>query len=293
MQNTYTVAVAGLGLIGGSLALALLKNTDWRVIGIDLQPETVRLALRAGLSAAGLPEGKPVPDGLDTAADLLSAADLLILALAPEPALAFLKQHAHLLRPGTVVTDVCGVKQWIVSVCAPICAERGLSFIGGHPMAGKEHSGFSNADAELFRGASYILTPQPETDPGALDVMKTLAAAVGCREVTVTTPAHHDRMIAFTSQLPHVLAGAYVKSPVSLQHTGYSAGSYRDVSRVATVDERLWSQLFLLNRDYLLKEIDGLIDNLSACRNAIASEDREELEKILREGRLRKEGIPD
>lgn len=293
MRDTYTVAVAGLGLIGGSLALALLKNTDWRVVGMDLRPQTARAALGAGLAAAGLPEGEPVPAGLFPAAELLKNADLLVLALAPEPALDFLKRHAHLLPHGAVVTDVCGVKQWIVSACAPVCAERGLRFIGGHPMAGKERSGFSNADADLFRGASYILTPTPDATPAALEAVKALAAAVGCNEVTVTTPAHHDRMIAFTSQLPHVLAGAYVKSPVSLYHAGYSAGSYRDVSRVATVDERLWSQLFLLNRDFLLQEIDGLIDNLSACRKAIASEDRVELEQILREGRLRKEGIPD
>ncbi|MCI8361225.1 MAG: prephenate dehydrogenase/arogenate dehydrogenase family protein [Clostridiales bacterium] len=293
MSKIYTVAVAGLGLIGGSLALALLQNTEWRVVGIDRQPETVRAALRAGLAAAGLPEGEPAADGFSPAAQLLGQADLLILALAPQPALDFLKGHAHLLSPGAVVTDVCGVKRQIVSACGPVCAERGLRFIGGHPMAGKERSGFFNADERLFCGASYILTPLPDTDPAALETMKTLAAAVGCKEVTVTTPAHHDRMIAFTSQLPHVLAGAYVKSPVSLQHAGYSAGSYRDVSRVATVDERLWSQLFLCNRDYLLEEIDGLIENLSACRRALAAEDREDLEIILREGRLRKEGIPD
>ena len=293
MSKTYTVAVAGLGLIGGSLALALLQNTNWRVVGIDRQPETVRAALQAGLSAAGLPEGEPAAEGLAPAGQLLGQADLLILALAPQPALEFLNRHAHLLSAGAVVTDVCGVKRRIVSACGPLCSGRGLRFVGGHPMAGKERSGFSNADPTLFHGASYILTPLPDTDPAALEAMKTLAAAVGCKEVTVTTPDHHDRMIAFTSQLPHVLAGAYVKSPVSLQHAGYSAGSYRDVSRVATVDERLWSQLFLCNRDYLLEEIDGLIENLSACRKALAAEDGDALERVLREGRLRKEGIPD
>lgn len=158
-------------------------------------------------------------------------------------------------------------------------------------MAGKEHSGFSNADAGLFQGASYILTPEKDTPPAALSLLQELASALGCGRITVTTPDHHDRMIAFTSQLPHVLAGAYVKSPRCPEHNGYSAGSYRDVSRVATVDEKLWSQLFLLNADHLTEEIDTLIANLTACRDAVAAGDHSRLEDVLRRGREIKEGL--
>ena len=272
-----TIAVAGLGLIGGSLARALKANTSCVVIGVNRNAavEAEALAARA----------------VDrTGVDAMREAELLVLALPPRAAAAFLREHAPSLKKGTLVTDVCGVKRAVVAECGTICRENGLVFLGGHPMAGKETSGFSNADAGLFRGSSYILTPTPETPSEAVETMRELAAAIGCARVTVTTPEEHDRMIAFTSQLPHVLAGAYVKSPCCPRHHGFSAGSYRDVSRVAAVDETLWTQLFLLNADDLCAEIDTLIDNLRSCRDAVASGDAERLEAVLREGRLCKQG---
>lgn len=275
-NGKQTIAVAGLGLIGGSLARALKAYTSCTVIGVNRNTAVEAEALAAhAVDRTGI--------------GAMREAELLILALPPRAAAAFLREHASSLKPGTLVTDVCGVKRAVIAECEPICRENGLIFLGGHPMAGKETSGFSNADAGLFRGASYILTPTPETPPGAVETMRELAAAIGCARVTVTTPEEHDRMIAFTSQLPHVLAGAYVKSPCCPQHHGFSAGSYRDVSRVASVDETLWTQLFLLNADDLCAEIDTLIDNLRACRDAVAAGDAERLETVLREGRLRKQ----
>lgn len=283
-ENTKRrLVIAGLGLIGGSLALALQKRADWMVSGVDRDDRTLELAHAAGIDAR-----RP-----EQAGDLLAQADLLILALPPAGAISFLQEQGDRLRPGAAVSDVCGVKREVVKACEAICRPRGLHFVGGHPMAGKERSGFQNADGNLFQGASYILTPLPDSHPGAVAMLEKMAKDMGCGTVTVTDPAHHDRMIAFTSQLPHVLAGAYVKSPACPEHAGYSAGSYRDVSRVATVDEALWTQLFLMNRDYLCAEIDGLIQNLAACRDAIAKREPERLREILREGRLRKEGAPD
>ncbi|HIW73131.1 MAG TPA: prephenate dehydrogenase [Firmicutes bacterium] len=273
-----TIAIAGLGLIGGSLALALKANTACTVIGIDRRQEVQEAALAAGAVDR-------------TGAAALPAAELLILALPPAAAAPFLREHAPSLKKGTLVTDVCGVKRAVVAACEPLCREHGLVFLGGHPMAGKETSGFESADAALFRGASYILTPAPDTPVWAEERMRELAAALGCARVTVSTPEEHDRMIAFTSQLPHVLAGAYVKSPCCPKHAGFSAGSYRDVSRVAAVDEKLWTQLFLLNADELCREIDTLIGHLHACRDAVASGDPARLEPVLREGRLRKESV--
>ena len=273
-----TVAIAGLGLIGGSLALALKANTACTVVGIDRDEAAVSAARAAG--AVDLAGREALPRAL-----------LLILALPPAAAAPFLREHAASLPPGTLVTDVCGVKRAVVAACEPVCREHGLVFLGGHPMAGKETSGFGSADAQLFRGASYILTPTPDTPPAAVDTMRELAAALGCARVTVASPEEHDRMIAFTSQLPHVLAGAYVKSPCCPKHAGFSAGSYRDVSRVASVDEKLWTQLFLMNGDDLCGEIDTLIENLRACRDAIAAKDAGRLEAVLREGRLRKESV--
>ena len=272
-----SIVIAGLGLIGGSMAMALRQAGCRTVYGIDINADTCAAALKKGaVEKAGGPE-------------LLANADILVLALAPDAALAFMKENAAWLPPGTIVTDVCGVKRPVVEALTPICTEHGLHFIGGHPMAGKEKSGFYAADPYLFRGASYILTPTESTPDTAVETMRALADALGCAKLTITSPGRHDRMIAFTSQLPHVLAGAYVKSPCCPFHKGFSAGSYRDVSRVAAVDETLWSQLFLLNADDLCEEIDTLISNLSLCRDAVASGDRERLEQVLREGRRIKE----
>ena len=272
-----TIAIAGLGLIGGSMALALRRSGPPTPYGIDTDDHTLAAALDKG--AVDKPGGP----------ELLRDADILILALSPEAAIAFLTENAGLLKAGALVTDVCGVKRAVVKALTPVCREHGLSFIGGHPMAGKEKSGFSAADAGLFKGASYILTPTEDTPEQAVETMRALAASLGCARLTVTSPARHDRMIAFTSQLPHVLAGAYVKSPCCPFHNGFSAGSYRDVSRVASVDEKLWSQLFLLNADDLCAEIDTLIEHLTDCREAVASGDRERVETVLREGRLIKQ----
>ncbi len=275
-----TIAIVGLGLIGGSMALALRRRTPHHIIGICRNPAVAEAALSQGaIHEAGRAED-------------LSRADVLLLALPPEATVDYLRANAHRLTPGRVVSDVCGVKQGIVSACEALCAPYGACFVGGHPMAGKEHSGFGNADADLFVGASYILTPTDKTDPTALAVMQELATAMGCARLTITTPADHDQIIAFTSQLPHVLAGAYVTSPTCPRYRGYSAGSYRDVSRVATVDEHLWSRLFIWNKDALCGEIDGLIERLSRYREAIAAEDEDELKGILTEGRIRKEQNP-
>ena len=274
-----SVFILGLGLIGGSLALALTASGDTRVGGCDRDAETLRKALAAGALAG---------EGTEEA---LAQAELVILAVPPQAAAAFLREQATNLRPEAVVTDVCGVKTAVVEQCAPLCRRAGAVFVGGHPMAGKEVSGFDAAEAGLFQGASYIVTPLPDTPPAAVETVRRMAEDVGCTRVTVTTPEHHDALIAFTSQLPHVLAGAYVRSPVCPEHKGYSAGSYRDVSRVAPVDEGLWSELFLLNRDNLCREIDTLIGHLRECREAVASGDRDRLRRVLREGREIKQRV--
>jgi prephenate dehydrogenase len=276
---TKTIAIVGLGLIGGSMALALQKQGGYTVLGFDRDPATQEAALASGAVQ-------------DTAGpETLPQAELLILALPPEAAVACLRELGDFLRPGALVTDVCGVKRAVVGACGPLCREKGLLFLGGHPMAGRERGGFQNATGNLFRGASYILTPTPDTPETAVASMKQLAADLGCGGVTVASPEEHDRMIAFTSQLPHVLAGAYVQSPQCPDHRGYSAGSYRDVSRVAAVDETLWSQLFLMNRDMLCGELDGLIQRLQTARAAVASGDREAVAEVIRRGRLVKERL--
>ena len=273
-----TVAVVGLGLIGGSLAMAW-SAAGIRVLGVEKDADTARQALQAGAVASLCP-----PDGI-------SEAQAVVLAMAPHACIAFLREYAAVLPRGAVVTDVCGVKQAVVAACEALCRPYGLRFVGGHPMAGKEHNGFGNAQADLFEGASYILTPTDQTEPAALDTVRDLALAAGCDGCTYTTPEEHDRRIAFTSQLPHVLAGAYVRSPQWARHTGFSAGSYRDVSRVAAVDETLWSELFLQNRQALCEEIGGLVERLSAMQKALEEENTEKVAGLIRAGREAKEQL--
>lgn len=269
-----TIVVAGLGLMGGSLAMALQKAAPVRVVGLDNDPAVLMQALKRHAIDEVCRE------------ELLGEADMLVLALPPRAAITVLKEVAPHMKKGAIVTDLCGVKRFIVQECAPICEEHGLHFIGAHPMAGKEKSGFTNADATLFHGASFIITPCEDTPEHVLDAMHAFAKALGCTRLTVTTPEEHDRMIAFTSQLPHVLAGAYVQSPCSARHEGFSAGSYRDVSRVATVDETLWCELFAENSDLLENELEHLIARLEEFRKAIEDRDELHMKRMIKEGRL-------
>ena len=272
-----TIAIIGLGLIGGSIAKAVKNNSDIKVIGFDIDDETLFAAKELGAI-------DEVWDGHERL-----IVDLCVLALSPSATIEFLKTNINLIDKKAVITDVCGVKTAVVSECVPICRAHGLEFIGSHPMAGKEFNGFKNSDAKLFHNASYIITPVEDTSKTAIDILKEFGRILKFRQFTVTTPQNHDRMIAFTSQLPHVLAGSYVKLPPCLEHHGYSAGSYKDVSRVATIDENLWSELFLLNKEEICSEISGLISNLSEYLTAIENNDREKLKKIIKKGRLIKE----
>lgn len=272
-----TILIAGLGLMGGSLALALQEAAPVKVIGLDKNPQTVMQALK-----------RHAIDEVCTG-ETIGEADMLVLALAPRTAVEVLRELAPQMKKGAIVTDLCGVKRFIVQECTPICEEYGLRFVGAHPMAGKEKSGFAQADAALFDGASFIITPPEDIDEDTMAIMHRFAKAIGCTRFTVTTPEEHDRMIAFTSQLPHALAGVYVQSPCSARHEGFSAGSYRDVSRVATVDETLWSELFVLNADLLDNELEHLIVRLEAMRLAIEKQDEQHVARMIKEGRLCKQ----
>jgi prephenate dehydrogenase len=272
------IVIVGLGLIGGSFAKAFQKYSNCRVTGIDSNPDVIAAAVSSGAIVR-----QATPNDLESA-------DVVFLCLYPQADIEFLRKHAPHLRPGCVVTDVSGIKSALCPQLSEIAARHGLVYIGGHPMAGKEKSGFANSEADLFRGASYILVPcgAPQS---AIDLMTAIAMELGFEGTVLATPEEHDRKIAFTSQVPHVLACAYVKSPQCPDHAGFSAGSYRDVSRVASVDETMWTELFLDNRVALTEELDTLIGNLKDIRNAIDSGDAETLRALLREGRLIKERL--
>lgn len=263
------IVIVGLGLIGGSIAKALKLNTDHMVLGVDTQEDTLLDACSCGAI-----DGKASPEDLRTA-------DVVYLCIYPESALEFAKENGPALKEGCILTDACGIKG---EICQGMEGLRGTGkyvFVAGHPMAGKELSGFAASDAGIFVGASYLIAPcgAPEW---AVDEVASLARSMGFGRVVMTTPEQHDREIAFTSQLPHVLACSYVMSPRCKEHQGFSAGSYRDVSRVANINDVLWSRLFLDNREELLSELDELIKNLSSFRCAIDSEDEKRLRELLR-----------
>lgn len=268
------VGVAGLGLIGGSLALTL-RQAEMTVCGFDTDAQTVQEAKAAGIMSSMSP-------------DALFDADLLLVALYPDAAVQFVRTHAARFKPGCVVVDCCGIKSRVVRELEPVAAQHGFTFIGGHPMAGSEYGGFGAARADLFTGASFLLTPSDPALP-QIGLMKVLLRRLGFARVVVTDPAHHDRMIAFTSQLPHAIACAYVLSSSCPGHEGYSAGSYRDVSRVAHINPSLWAELFLENRDAFCAEMDEMIGHLQALRDAAAAGERKTLETLLQTARERKD----
>lgn len=274
--NQLDITIVGLGLIGGSMAKALSKQNHC-VSGVDQNPEVLEQALQCGAIC------KIADDAT------LQRADLILLCCYPQACIDFIKEKGPLLS-GVLVSDTCGVKAAICSELTQLSRHYGFTFVGGHPMAGKEQNGFSASESGLFLGASYLLIPceAPKED---IALLEHLAHSVGAKQTILTTPEHHDEMIAFTSQLPHVLACAYVMSPLCPEHRGYSAGSYRDVSRVARINENMWSELFLENREPLTREIDTLLSHLTAIRNAVEGNQQEALRSLLRQGREIKERL--
>lgn len=270
------IGIVGLGLIGGSFAKAIRQNTDHSVYGTDLQQEVIGRAKAEEAIEAEL------------TMEILGQCDLVIIALYPKDTIEYLMANRMVFRKGSVVMDCSGVKETVCIQAEPIASEHGFHFLGAHPMAGREYSGFEHSQKSLFRHASMILTPPSGFPEEEAEKLKKFWYSLGFSNIQVSTPGDHDRIIAYTSQLAHVVSSAYVKSPVALEHTGFSGGSFKDLTRVARLNEEMWTELFLLNRENLTHEIDGIIGRLQAYRDAISSEDREELWSLLREGTIRK-----
>lgn len=271
------IAVVGLGLIGGSFCKALKKNTFHKILGIDNNKETIKKALDCG----AIDE--------EITPEQLSEANLTIICLYPEAIVEFVKKYARYFKKGGIVIDSCGVKEYIVNECTPILEKEGSIFVGTHPMAGREFSGFDYATDDLYNGASFIITPTESTPQIAVDLLQTLASSIGFGKAVVSTPKKHDEVIAYTSQLAHVVSNAYVKSPAMLHFDGFSAGSFQDLTRVAKLNEYMWSELFMCNKEALLKEMNCIINSVTEYRDAIERGDLDTLIKLLRDGRELKE----
>ena len=273
------IGIVGLGLIGGSLAKALKYNTEHEVLGTDIDRGVL---LKAKLLGAVDDELLP---------EQLSSCDLVITALYPQDTLDYITQHAQSFKKGAIVMDCCGVKRVICETLWQCAKENGFLFYGAHPMAGLHFSGFAYSDVHMFSNASMILLPPDNADINDLANLKHLFLSIGFTNIQISTPEEHDRIIAYTSQLAHVVSNAYVKSPQAQVHTGFSAGSYKDLTRVAKLNADMWTELFLDNVDNLTAELDGLIENLQQYSRALHEKDAKTLHALLKAGSDRKEKI--
>ncbi len=273
------ISVIGLGLIGGSLARTIKLHTTHQVYGMDLNAATMDQAALLG--------------AIDGTADdaVIAQSDLILVALYPRAIIDWITSHAHLFKPDCLVIDCGGVKQVIYKAVEPLVKDASWHFIGGHPMAGREFSGFKYARDDLFDHASMILTPYADADPALLQQARNFFLDLGFRRVQFTTPETHDEMIAYTSQLAHIVSSAYVKCPLADKHRGFSAGSFADMTRVARLNEDMWTELFFDNRDALLPEVEGLTERLIAYRDALRNQDHEGMKALLKEGREIKERL--
>jgi prephenate dehydrogenase len=274
-----TVGIIGLGLIGGSMAKAYKENSGATVLAADRDSTIVEYARLQG-----------AVDG-ELTADTIPSCDLILIALYPRAAMEYLKNTAHLIAKEALVIDLCGTKRTICEAGFALAEQYGFTFVGGHPMAGLHHSGFKYARGNLFHGASMVLVPPTFDDIFLLDRVKKALAPVGFGRMTVTTADQHDEMIAFTSQLAHVVSNAYVKSPTARSHKGFSAGSYKDLTRVARLNEEMWSELFVENKEHLVSELNALIASLTEYRDAIRDGNTDATRSLLKDGREAKESI--
>ena len=275
-QDVHTVGIVGLGLIGGSFAKAY-HAAGWRVLAFDIDADT--------MAVASIDE--TIQDTLGP--DNVGECDLILLALYPASCIAWLKENAERVRKDCLVIDTAGVKREVCAGCMPIAAEHGFTFVGGHPMAGTQYSGYKYTRENLFHNAPMVICPPRVDDMALFERIKDLLAPAGFGSICVSTPEEHDKRIAFTSQLAHVVSNAFIKSPTAQGHKGFSAGSYKDLTRVAWLNENMWTELFFDDADNLLVELDTIIASLGEYRDALAARDADTMRRLLADGRRAKE----
>ena len=272
------VGILGLGLIGGSLARAYALEGH-TIYAYDRDEHMLSFAILAGA----------VHEKLDRTT--IGGCDLILLAIYPNGSACWLEENAHLVSRNAMVIDCCGIKKEICSRCFPLAQQYGFTFVGGHPMAGSQFSGFKYSRAGLFKGAPMVLVPDRFDDIDLLERAKTALSPCGFGSFSVTTAEDHDRMIAFTSQMPHILSNAFIKSPTAKEHKGFSAGSYKDLTRVAWLNPQMWAELFLENRENVILELKTYIAALQAYQEAVEHDDMDTLIALLEEGKRRKEEV--
>lgn len=272
------IGIIGLGLIGGSLGRQIIKNTSHTVYGYDISEDAM---LKAQMLNA-------YHERLDTEADVIDL-DILIVALCPEATIKTIRELAPRMKKGGIIIDTCGTKRKVVAAMSELeDMYPDVGFVGVHPMAGREFSGISHSTATLFEHAYIILTPI-RTDLESEERVRAFFLETGCEGITVASAATHDKIIAYTSQLAHVVSSAYIRNPLSEAYLGFSAGSFRDMTRVAKLNSDMWTELFTENKDNLIACIDDLRNRLDEYRDALAEGDDVKLKAMLEEGTRMKE----
>lgn len=267
------IGIVGLGLIGGSLAKSAKKNTKHKVYGFDISKDVIKTAISEKSIDGELTEKR------------LATCDYVFIPLYPEAVIEYIEKNANIFKDGATVIDCAGVKRSVCEKCFDIAEKHNFSFVGGHPMAGTQFSGFENSKDTMFYNAPFVLTPKENEDILILANAREVIMSLGFGRVSVMTAKKHDKLIAFTSQLAHIVSNAYVKSPSALERKGISAGSYKDLTRVAYLNENMWTELFLENRDNLVFELDNIIAELQKYSDAMKNDDAETLRTLLKDGK--------
>lgn len=273
-----TVGILGLGLIGGSLARAYALEGH-TVYAAEKDEAILSFSILSGAAHGELTK------------ETIPACDLILLAIYPAGSAAWLEENAHLISSSALVMDCCGIKREVCSRCFPLANQYGFTFVGGHPMAGSQFSGFKYSRADLFEGAPMVIVPPVFDNIELLEWVKNMLKPCKFGTFSVTTAEEHDRTIAFTSQMPHIISNAFIKSPTARNHKGFSAGSYKDLTRVAWLNAPMWAELFMENKDHVLAELDCLVNSLCAYRTALHSDDLTALTALLEEGKRCKEEV--
>ncbi len=283
-MREFTVGIVGLGLIGASFAKSYTEANkteeyDITVLGCDIDSSVTLMG-----KISGIIDGELTPERL-------SECDLVIISIYPQACVEYLEKNKELFKKGGLVIDTCGTKRLVCSAGFKIASEQGFTFVGCHPMAGTKYSGMSHAKASMFNGAPMVIVPDRFDDMELIDRVKGFLEPIQFGSYCLSHAENHDKMIAFTSQMAHLVSNAYIKSPVAKEHTGFSAGSYKDMTRVAWLNPDMWSELFFENKDFLIDEIDVLMSELQKYKTALVENDKEEMVRLLDEGRKIKEEV--
>lgn len=272
------ITVVGLGLIGGSIAMALRKCSPKKIWAVDIDKDTLHQAWEQGIIDGGFTDGS----------EPLKKSDLVIISLYPDRTIGFVKEHMEDFKENAIITDTAGIKKKVIGEIWAFLRED-LDFVGGHPLAGREGSGFCQASADIFQGANYLLTPAQSNKKESLGFVEKMIKTIGCKDPIYMKPEEHDRIIALTSQLPHVIAASLVNCSL-LEDTGaLIGGSFRDATRVARMNVDLWTELLLENRENILTQMEVFIDNITSMKQMLVNEDRDCLDELLRKANDRRE----